>query len=56
MPSQYPTPNTISRGWNARLLVLGVNGVMLSRGGGIESDAVSEPISLPDDSERTSER
>ena len=55
-PSQNPTPNTISRGWNARLLVFGANGVKVSRAGGTDSVAVSEPISLLDASERTSDR
>ena len=45
-----------SRGWKTRLLVFGVNGVMLSRGGGIVNAAVSEPIALLDSKERTSVR
>lgn len=56
MPSHEPTPYTISRGWNARLLVRGVNGVVDSRGGGIVSPVVSDPSMRVVASECTSVR
>ena len=55
-PSQKPTPYTISRGWKAKLLVLGVKGVIVSRITGTERLVLSEPSPLLDSSDCTSVR